>query len=146
MRPAAKVHERAAGVNGNLRLLFQRIAVLIFLTGFQSFNQLQFERLVFEELLGLVSRDHLAFKTFFALDDAAHTLLDGFQVIGGQWARQVKVVVKTIINGRTNGHFAIGEFFQHGLGHHMRGGVPYAVKLRLFVFAFLICHFYSFHK
>jgi hypothetical protein len=60
--------------------------------------------------------------------------LQGRQVIRGQRARQVEVVVKAVLNGRPDGDFAFGEHLQHRLRHDVRGRMPDLVQLAFFIF------------
>src|SRR5450759_921140 len=80
-----------------------------------------------------------------ARDDLAHALLDLFQVLEQQGLRQVKVIIETVFDWRTDGVFGFRVEFQHRLCHHVRGRVADAVELGVFVAFFrLVGHWFSF--
>ena len=109
---AAEVGEGVLRVGGDLLALRQLR------------DELQLVGLVLEHLprLGAV-HDRLR-EGVAAGDDGAHLLLDDRQVLRGQRARQVEVVVEPVIDGRPDGQLRVGEHLEHRLGHHVRKGVP----------------------
>jgi len=108
---------------------------------FQVGDQLQLEGLVAENLAGLVGADHFLVEFVIALDNRTHARLDILQVLGCERAGQVEVIVEPVINSRADGDAGAGEFIQHGLRHHMRGGMAQFVQVRSFIFFFyFFCH------
>ena len=91
---------------------------------FQVVDQLDLVRLI-GELLARFVRAHFAVDERVILaDDLAHPRFDLVQVFRQQCARQVKVIVKAVLDGRADGDLAFGEHFQHRLRHHVRSRVP----------------------
>jgi hypothetical protein len=117
------------GVNRNRNALVRRVAILIQAALFQPFNQLQLIRLILEELLGLLGGDLLAHESLILADKFLHARFDLGQVLRREGARQVKVIVKAILDGWPDGDFSARELLQHRLSHDMRRRVPDAVKL-----------------
>jgi len=79
-------------------------------------------------LAGFGRAEGLAHKGVLAADDLLHPFFDFGQVFGGQGAGQVKIIIKTVLNGRTNGNLRAGEELQHGLRHHMRRRMADAIQ------------------
>jgi hypothetical protein len=71
-------------------------------------------------------------------DDLAHALFDHLQVLRGQGARQVEIVVKAVLHRRTDGVLGLREHLDHRLRHHMRSRVANAVQVAVFV-SFFLC-------
>ena len=67
VRAAAQVRERIVLVDRDLRLLLERIAVLIQSAFFQPFDQFQLVGLVLEDLARLIGRDDLLHELVLAL-------------------------------------------------------------------------------
>ena len=57
-------------------------------------------------------------------DDLFHLRLNFRQILGGQGAGQIKVIIKAALDRRADGEFRFGEQAFHGLCHNVRGGVP----------------------
>ena len=53
-----------------------------------------------------------------------HPLLDALEVVGGERAADVEVVVEAVLDRRADAELGLGEELLHGLRHHVRGGVP----------------------
>ena len=56
-------------------------------------------------------------------DDLAHALLQRLEILRGESARHVEVVVEAIGDGRSDAELGLGEHVLHRLGQHMRGRV-----------------------
>ncbi len=130
VRPAAQVGEGAVAEDRDLRLLINHRPVLVLSPGFQSGDQLELVRLVGEHAAGVVARECLALKGMVLVDDLAHTRLERLQVLRGQRARELEVVVEAVVDRRTDGDARLArEHLHHGLGHHVRRRMADAVQL-----------------
>src|SRR5699024_6473994 len=56
-------------------------------------------------------------------DDARHAFFEICQIVIGQGAWQVEVVVKAVGDRRTDGQFCVGKDLEHGLRQNMAGRV-----------------------
>src|SRR5690349_15769108 len=70
----------------------------------------------------------------FALNDLPHALFDLFEIFGQEVARQIKVVVKAVLDRRTDRVLRLGEHLHDSLRHDMRSGMTDLIKMGLFVF------------
>src|SRR5574337_33565 len=57
------------------------------------------------------------------LRELAHRRLNNRQIVLGERTRRLNVVVKTILDGRTDGKFRIGQQLLHGGGHQVSGAM-----------------------
>ena len=87
-------------------------------------NQLDFVGLVLHQLERLGRLEGKALERERGLDDLRHLGLDLFEILGGKRGGNVKVVVKTVVNRRTDGELRLREEMLHRLGQNVRGGVP----------------------
>ena len=76
VRPAAQVHEGIVLIDGDLRLLLERVAVLVQAALLEPVDQLQLVGLVLEDLARFVGGHDLLHELEFAGDDLPHALLD----------------------------------------------------------------------
>ena len=129
VRPAAQVHEDIVLIDRDLRLLLERVAVLVEAALLEPVDQLELVGLVLEDLARLVGRDDLLHEVVLAGDDLAHALLDRLQVFGREVARQVEVVVEAVLDGRADGVLGLREHLHHGLRHDVRGRMAHLVQL-----------------
>ena len=119
------------------------MAMLVLRAGFKIVDQFFFVGLPFKDLARFIRADHFFLEAKAAFDDLAHIGFDLFQVLRRQGARQVKVVIKTVLDRRPDGNFGVREFFQHCLRHDMRGGVAQFVNATPRIFLQFFCHFYA---
>ena len=99
----------------------------------QILDQLDFVGLpllaeVFQRLL---ARPAITNKGILPGDDTPHALLDIRQVFRRQGARQIKVIIKPVLDGWPDGQFSIREYLQDCLRHDMRRGVPHTLNRRI---------------
>ena len=74
-----------------------------------------------------------AVEALALLDDLAHRGLDLREVLGHERGLDVEVVVEAVLDRRADAELRVGEELLHGLGHHVRGGVPQDVAAVLAV-------------
>ena len=124
MRAAAKVSERILGV-GRDGFVFR-----------QTFNQLDLVRLVLEQFQRLCPGNFLAHKLVVPRKNAAHFLLDKGKIslAGLVVCGKVEIIVKTIVDCRTDGNPSTREKIQHRFCHHMRTAVAHHLQ------TFVNCH------
>ncbi len=142
VRPAAQVRERVVLVDRDFRLFLQWIAIFIEAAFFETFDQFQFIGLVGKDFLRFISRENRLLELVLALDDLAHPLFDLLQILRREVARQVKVIVKTVLDRGADRVLGLGEHFQHSLRHDMRGGVTDFIEMGLLVF--FLCNLLTF--
>ena len=135
MRPAAQVRERVVLVDRDLRLFPERIAVFVEAAFFQAFDEFQLVGLVGKDLLGFLRREDRLFELMLALDDLAHPLFDLLQVLRCEVARQVEIIIETVLDRRTDRVLGLRNHFHNGLGHDVSGRVADLVQIGLFVFS-----------
>jgi hypothetical protein len=126
VRTATEILERVVLIRRNNSARPALFAILV-LPVQQSFDQLQFVRLIAKERARFIGIDNPVDKWMSAGNNAAHPLFDLFQIVGCQWARQVEIVVEPILDGRTDGDFSFGKDFEHCLCHHVRGRMAQTV-------------------
>ena len=71
--------------------------------------------------------DHPALEGEIFFNNLSHARFNTGQVFNCEWSRQVKVIIKTILDGWSDGNLAAGKFLQHGLCHYMRAGMAYTI-------------------
>src|SRR5947207_4311330 len=102
----------------------QKIPLLVYSYLFilNAFYQLDLEWLSLLAEVGqrLLSRPSLLHEWILLTDDPRHASLDLRQIIGRQGAWQIKIVIKAILNGRSNGEPGVWEDLLHRLGHDVR--------------------------
>jgi len=116
-------------VERDIRGTLQGFAIFINAAAFQSFDQFDLVGLVSKHPFGFFGTDHFLLERVFTSNDLAHAFFDDLKVVGGQVARQVKIIVKTVLDRRADGIFGLAriEHLYYGLGHHVRGRVPQPV-------------------
>ncbi len=119
MRTAAKVNEFAGFINGDRHFLVSRITVIIQVTAFQTFDQLQLIGLVFEKLFGICRRNLFTDEVRFSLDQLFHSVFNGFEIVRRKGTRKVEVVIKTVFDRWTDGNLPIREHFQDSFSHQV---------------------------
>ncbi len=129
MGTPAEVHEGAVAVDGEDGALLGGVAVLVHAPRQDALYQFQFVGLVGEETAGFFLTDFLVDEVVPLGDDLPHTGLNLRQVLRGEGAREVKVVVEAGLNRRADGQFGRREFLQDGLGHYVRCGVADAQQV-----------------
>lgn len=139
---AAKIREAPGLVDRDRHNLIAGVAVIIQPAVLQPVNQFQLEGLVGEKLTRFRSGNFLAAELLLLGDELLHALLNFRQVLGGEAARQVKIVVKAVLNRGADGDPPGGELLQDGFGHDVRRAVADAVELRLLVFFIFPGHFF----
>ena len=88
-------------------------------------DELQFVRLVGQLLAGVVERVVAApGEPLAGLDDLLHGRLQRGQVVRGERHVDVEVVVEAVGDRRTDAQLGLRVQLLHGLGQHVRGGVP----------------------
>ncbi len=65
-----------------------------------------------------------------AVDDLAHALLDGLQVIQGEGLGPGEVVIEAVLDGGPNRHLGVGEQLLHRLCHDVAGVVAHGLQGR----------------
>ena len=61
-------------------------------------------------LAGFIGAEDTAVKSIIGLDDFCHAFFNLFKIFRGQGAWQLKIVIKTFLDGRTDGDFCRGEY------------------------------------
>jgi len=84
--------------------------------------------LVFENLAGFIGADFPVDKVFLRLDQVLHAGFDDLEVLRGEGAGQIEVVVETVLNRRTDGDLRFGEHLQDRFCHDVGGGVADPIK------------------
>ena len=112
VRPPAQVGEVALAVDAHL-------------VGVQAVDKLNLEHfaLVGEVLERLVPAPGLTLEWSVLLNDFAHFVFDGRQVLRGEGPLVVEIVVKAVFYGRADGHLDAREELFDRLGHDVGGGV-----------------------
>ena len=91
--------------------------------------------------LGFICTDLFPYEIVSPGQELAHALFNFLQVFWGECTRQVKIIVKTIVNGRTNGDFSLGNFSSTA------SAITCAVEWRMrynAIFRKLLFHFLTF--
>ena len=87
-------------------------------------DQLELERLVRQLGARVGVGDLAADEPLALLDDVAHPRLDRLQVVGGERAVHLEVVVEAVLHRRADAQLRLGERLLHRLRHDVRGRVP----------------------
>ena len=87
--------------------------------GGEFFDKFQFEGLPGEPLFGLLPAQFPADKILPGIDDLFHFIFDPGQVLGGDPAGKLKIVVKPVFDGGSDGSLGPGEKPGYRLGHHV---------------------------
>ena len=93
-----------------------------------GFDYFELEGLVAEQVVGLGARCLGALEGQVCADGLGHLFLDGGEVIVGEGAGKLEVVVEAVLGGRADGELGLGEDGANGLGHDVGGGVPDALS------------------
>ncbi len=67
--------------------------------------------------------------------DGAHALLDGGEILGGELAGKLEIVIEALLNWGADGDLSLTrvEEFSHRLSHDVRGGMTHFIQKRFFV-------------
>ena len=71
----------------------------------------------------------LLFEDLVLMDDLPHPLLDFLEIRLGQRLAQNEIVIKSVVNRRTETQLAVGTDFQKRLGHHVSQAVTDTVQV-----------------
>ena len=112
VRPAAEVDEVAVAVDGHA--LGAQVVDDLELVGFAHGG---------EQRLGLVRAHLLAGERAVGRHRGEHALLDLFQILGGEGALEIEIVVEAVLDVRADGHLGRREDLLDGLGHDVGGAV-----------------------
>ena len=115
MRATAQVHEVAVAIDADD--LVRRKLV----------DYLQLVGLLGEHLLRLCQAYLLVQEWKVAGDGLSYAALDGLQILRSKGAGHLKVVVKAVLGGRADSQLGLGEKLEHGVRHHMGGGVAHTL-------------------
>ncbi len=119
VRASAEIDEIAALVDGKHRLV--RLLAVLIRTALQNIrDQLQLVGLIRKDLARLLRANLLVDKIAVFLDHLPHPRFDFPQVLLIQRARQIEVVVETVLNRWANSDFGLRELLQHRGRHHVR--------------------------
>ncbi len=66
------------------------------------------------------------------LEDVLHPLLDRLEVLVRQGARQIKIVIETVLDRWTDGDLPLGKHLEDGLGHDVGQSVTDSIEPFLF--------------
>jgi hypothetical protein len=127
--PEAEVLEGVLGVGRDLAAAGSGLAVLV-PTLLQLGYRLELVRLAREEPAGLLDADDPAAEGVVLPDYAPHAPLDLREVLGGQRAGQLEVVVEAVLEPVMRGappELRVGEHLRDGLRHHVGRGVAQTV-------------------
>jgi hypothetical protein len=120
VRATTEVHERIMLIDRYLRFDIQRISVLVEAALFQSLDQFQFIRLAFEDFARFLGGQHFLLEVVMTGDDLAHAFFKLGQILLRDRLRQLEIVVKAVLDRRTDRVLGFRKFFQDGLRHDMR--------------------------
>ncbi len=81
-----------------------------------------------EEYNGVIALPFLARDGFVLLRQLRHFLFNGCQILRREGTLVREVVIKAVVDHRTDGDLGIREQAFHGIGQQMRGGVPDQVQ------------------
>ena len=79
--------------------------------------------LVLEKLKSLGTAYFLADKVLFLVDDIPHPLFDFWEIVHLERTREVKVIIKTILDGWSDCNLGIREHLQYCSCHNVGCGV-----------------------
>ncbi len=111
VRPGAQVGKAFLFIEGN-DAVFGKVVDQFHLIGF-----------VFHELQGFLAGQLKAFEFGIFLDDARHFLFHVLEELGRGGLVHIKIVVKTVVDGRADGQLRLGAKRLHGLRQHVAGGM-----------------------
>ena len=112
VRAGAKVGEISLLIEGN----FLALAAVLF-------YELHLIWLVFHKLFGVRRVKLKTLESNVFLDDFFHLGLDFFENFGGKMLVDVKIIIKSVLNGGSDAKLDIGEKALHGLSHDVGSGV-----------------------
>ena len=138
MRPLAQVDEAVVLVHADFSVLDFVVAVFVRALLGELFDLVDLvvlfaiaeerERLGHGHVTGLERR--------VLLHDLAHLRFDLPEILGGQRAREVEVVVKAVLDGRPEAELRLREEIEDRTGHDVRGRMPQRVELFVAVVRF----------
>jgi hypothetical protein len=100
------------------------LAVVVRLGGALEVDELELEGFVLQLLARGVEGGVLAAdEPLLRLDDLAHRLLEGLEVLGGEGLLDGEVVVEPVGHRRPDTELGVRELLLHGLREHVRGAV-----------------------
>ena len=113
MGACAQVRELALGIKAD-GLLIRKIL-----------DQLHLVRLALflHKLNGLVPGQHKGLHRKIFLDNLHHLPFQLLQILRGKSALAVEIIVKSVVNGRSDGQLGLRVQALHSLSQHMGGGV-----------------------
>ena len=124
VRAAAEIHEIAVAIDGDHAPLGELV------------DQLELIGLACKELARPLASDLLAREREVFRHDLLHLGLDGGEVLGRECVLAVEVVVETVLDRRAYGDLRPWKKAEDGVGHDVRGRVPYRLELQKLPVAF----------
>lgn len=85
----------------------------------EFFDQLMLEWIVGVLLFGLLSTEHMLGKEIPPTHDLPHFFLDLFEVVIRDWLAELEIIIKAVIDGRTDGTFGIWPQFYDRCGEEV---------------------------
>ena len=99
-------------------------------------DEFDFVGLLPEEIQGVGAGNHLFLEGMIGFDHPGHMTFDEGEVFGGEFAREIEIVVEAVFDGRSDGEFGLGEHFEDAAGHNMGHGMAHAVEFFDFLLFF----------
>ena len=146
MRPAAQIFEGVVAVGADDDRPGRLVAVLVDAALRQAVDQLQLVGLIGENRARFIGADLAVLERILAGDDLPHPFLDLGQIPRRERAglalcvgAEVEIVIEPGVDRRPDGDLRLRIDPQHGLRHHVRGGMAQPVQefLRLFWIVFV---------
>ena len=102
--------------------------------------------LLLHELDGLLTGQLEALQLQLLLADLAHLSLQGGQILGGEGAGSVKIVVEPVLDAGADGQLPLGVQPLHGLSQHVGAGVPIGLAVLGIFKAEFVLDFFGHNK
>ena len=115
MWTAAHIEPVTLSIDGNFLALRDNV--------FDDFDFVAFADLI-KLTFGFIAIPDLSLDRQIARNNFLHALFDFFQIVRREGLFPGEVVVKTVLNGWSNGHLSARKQLLHGLGHDMRSVMP----------------------
>ena len=112
MRAGAKIGKIALTVKNNV-LAFTGVLL----------DQFQLIRLICHQAAGFINSQLKAYQRQILFHDLCHLGFQLFQILGSKGRLYIKIVVKAVLNGRTDGELSLREQMLYCLRQDMAGGV-----------------------